>query len=124
MAGPNLTPDTFAQGMFNFPLSGGTPGAPLVKYTREHPTAVKDFTEVWYDRNRPGKDERGSDGLGMIMKARQGRRYQLGQWPQENAYAFDPNGAVDVSDNPVGGGDPPHEQDGHNHPQDGCMSCG
>ena len=48
--------------------TGGTAAVPLVYSTREFPTQIKDFTEIWYDVNAPGKDERGEAGNGMMMK--------------------------------------------------------
>ena len=122
MAGPNLNADSFARGMFNYPRTGGIPAAPLVFHTRELPTAIKDFIEIWYDYQAQGPDERGEQGSGMIMKVDGGKRYAAGQWPATESRAFDRNGAVTVTDNPVGGGDPPHEQDGHVH-QEKCVSC-
>lgn len=122
MAGPNLTNATFVQGMLAYPPTGGTPGAPLVYSTRQHPTEIKDFVEVFYAANASGPDERGQRGRGMVMKVDGGKRYRLGQWPQSEPRAFDMNGAIAVSDNPPGGGDPPHEHDGHRHPGR-CLSC-
>jgi hypothetical protein len=122
MAGPKLTPDTFAQGMFNYPQTGGKAAAPLVYFNRAHPTAIKDFIEVWYSPNTSGVDERAESGLGMIMKVDGGKRYLPGQWPTTDPKVFDPNGAATTTDNPVGGGDFPHEQDGHTHTKR-CLSC-
>ncbi len=123
MAGPNLTPDNFAAGMFRYPKTGGKPALPLVYWTREFPTAGKDFTEVWYDANRTGPDERGDSGTGMMMKVSSGKRYRPGQWPTTNPKAFVEDGQeIAVSDDPKLSGDVPHEQDGHTH-SGACMSC-
>ena len=122
MAGPNLTADSFARGMFNYPRTGGKPAIPLVYHTRGLPTAIKDFIEIWYDYQAQGPDERGENGSGMIMKVDGGKRWEAGQWTPGESRAFDKAGAVTVTDNPVGGGDPPHEQDGHTH-QGKCLSC-
>jgi hypothetical protein len=122
MAGPKLTPDTFAQGQYNYPKTGGTAAAPLVYVTRDFPTQIKDFTEVWYAVDEPGKDERGEQGSGMMMKVDGGKRYEAGQWPVGDPKVFVREGAIAVSDNPPGGGPLPHEQDGHKH-QGKCLSC-
>jgi hypothetical protein len=122
MAGPKLTADTFTQGEYNYPHTGGTAAAPLVYVTRDFPTQIKDFTEVWFGANQQGKDERGEQGTGMMMKVDGGTRYEAGHWPSTDPKAFDPNGAIAVSDNPQGGGPFPHEQDGHTH-SGKCMSC-
>lgn len=123
MAGPLLTRDSFAQGMFNFPLTGGIPGAPLVGWTRKFPTAIKDFTEVWWDPDREGPDERGEQGRGMMIKTDGGKRYVPGTWPQAKSKAFVRDGTeLTVSDNPPGGGILPHEEDGHRH-EGPCKTC-
>jgi hypothetical protein len=122
MAGPILTPDSFAQGMYRFPKTGGTAAFPTVYFTRALPSAVKDFTEIWYDRTKTGNDERGESGTGMMMHVDNGRRYALGQWPRTEPKAFVQEGAITNTDNPPGGSDPPHEQDGHHH-SGACMSC-
>ncbi len=123
MAGPNLTNDTFVRGMYDYPPTGGQAGAPLQFYTRQFPGEVKDFSEVWYDVDRSGPDERGEVGSGVVLRAQGGRRYQLGQWTGDT-FAFVDAGTVHVSDSPAGA-DPAHEQDGHTHPADQrCLSCG
>jgi hypothetical protein len=124
LAGPHLTADTFAQGMLNYPRTGGIPAAPLVFRTRAFPTAIKDFAEVYYDANAQGKDERGEQGSGLVMKSNGGRRYMYGQWPVGIAQVFgDAASPIAISAAPPGGAtDPPHEQDGHTH-KGACMSC-
>jgi hypothetical protein len=122
MAGPKLTPQTFAAGMFAYPKSGGTPAMPLQFFTREYPTAIKDFMEIYYDRSKSGPDERGLQGDGMIMKMAIGKRYTQGQWSRDETKAFNDPTAVGVSDDPALGGDPDHEQDGHKHTTK-CLSC-
>lgn len=123
MAGPNLNVQTFAQGQFSYPKTGGTAAAPLVYVTRDFPTQIKDFVEIFYKADERGKDERGEEGLGMIMKVDQGKRYAAGQWPPGDPRVFSPAAnAVAVSDNPAGGGDPVHEQDGHRH-NTKCLTC-
>ena len=123
MAGPKLTPDSFAQGMYRFPKTGGSAGGPLVYFSRAFPNAIKDFTEVWFDIDRRGPDERGEQGLGMMVKANQAKRYQPGQWPRTEPSAFVENGKeLTVSDNPPGGGILKHEEDGHKHIGP-CKTC-
>ncbi len=123
MAGPDLNADSFARGMFSFPPTGGKPAAPLIFFTRAAPTAVKDFTEVWWDANRFGPDERGDEGTGMMIKVSNGKRYKPGQWPSTKPKAFVEDGTeATVSDDPKLGGDYPHEKDGHTH-TGRCKSC-
>jgi hypothetical protein len=59
----------------------------------------------------------------MIMKVDGGRRYGPGDWPLGEPRVFDRAGTATTSDNPVGGGDPPHEEDGHAHANKRCLSC-
>ena len=123
LAGPDLTPDSFARGMFSFPPTGGKPAAPLVYWTRDYPTGAKDYTEIFYDYNRRGPDEREQSGTGMNMKVNRGKRYKPGQWPRTNPKVFVEDGTeMAVSDDPKLSGELPHEQDGHTH-QGKCLSC-
>lgn len=118
MAGPNLTPDTFAQGMYAYPATGGTPASPLVFRTREAPTEIKDFSEVWYDPNRVGPDERTETGTGMIVRADGGKRYDAGEWPQSPPSRNNP-----VTVTAEQGVHVDHAADGHRH-ETACLSCG
>ena len=126
MAGPNLTYDSFRQGIYSYPPTpdgGGTAALPYVYSTPDSPTDIKDFAEVYYDVTASGNDERSQGGLGMMMKTDNGQRYQLGQWPSDDPHVFDPNhNPVAVSDNPQGGGDPPWTP-GPEYGEHGCLDC-
>ena len=126
MAGPNLTQDTFKQGLFSYPATpdgGGTAARPYVYYTAGSPTDIKDFAEVYYDVTQQGPDERSEQGTGMMMKTDNGARYQLGQWPSDDPHVKQAgNNAIAISDNPPGGADPPWTP-GPDYPQNGCLSC-
>jgi len=123
LAGPLLTNETFVRAVFSYPPTGGEPRAPLVYWTREFPTAIKDFVEVYYKADEQGPDERGQQGSGMIMKVNGGRRYKPGEWTTDPSAAFNPAGAIAISDDPaLGGDDLSHEQDGHQH-RKRCLSC-
>lgn len=123
MAGPNLTPQTFAQGMLNYPPTGATPSFPYVYFTQDNPAGIKDFTDVFWDPDGSGRDETGKDGVGILVKANLGQRYQLGQWPSEEPDKNEAN-AVFTTDNPPEGPNPEHEQDGHTHSDSQkCLSC-
>jgi len=130
MAGPNLTQETWKAGLFAMPPTpegGGTAAHPYVYSTPDRPTSIKDFAEVYYDITQQGPDERGDFGTGMMMKTDQGARYQAGQWPGDDPHVYQgpAGGAIAVSDNPPGGGDPPHEQRPpyENEGMTGCLSC-
>jgi hypothetical protein len=123
MAGPNLTNETFVRGVFALPPVGGQPRAPLQYFTREAPTAIKDFVEVFYKVDEQGPDERGQSGSGMVMKTNGGRRYKLGEWTTDPSTGFNAAGALAISDDPALGGDNfDHEADGHTH-SGRCLSC-
>ena len=126
-AGPNLTAEAFANGLYSFPYTGGIPHVPLIGWTPDSPNAIKDFTEVFWDPNRSGPDEVDTQGQGVLMKAEGGKRYQLGQWPTHDPKVLaEGEGGVHVSDEPYT--NPAtrriHEEDGHTHTEGGCLSCG
>jgi hypothetical protein len=50
MAGPNLTPETFAQGMFAYPGAFGPRGT--WRFAPGDHTSVDDFREIWWDPER------------------------------------------------------------------------
>ena len=123
MAGPNLTAETFAKGMYSYPRTGGDVAHPTVQFSRSSPTAVEDFIEIWWDANAQGPDERSEQGTGMMMKSDGGKRYVLGSWPQGDTKAFVAAGAIGANDDPPGAiPDPAHENDGHTHNKR-CLSC-
>ena len=126
LAGPNLTADNFARGLFSSPAFGGTPSVPKIGFTRESPTAVDDFSEVWWNPNGTGKDEVDKEGKGILMKSNGGQRYLAGQWTRidPQVFAGAPN-SVYTDDNPPGGHHSGHTDDGHSHPATlKCFSCG
>ena len=126
-AGPNLTPQAFANALYNFPYTGGIPHVPLIGWTPDSPNAIKDYTETFWDADRTGPDEVDGQGAGVLLKVDGGKRYQLGQWPTSDPKVFtDGDGEVHVSDTPYT--DPAskraHEDDGHTHdPNSRCLSC-
>ena len=122
MAGPNLTTSSFAEGMYAFPRSGGVPSTWLTYFTPDDPTGVRDFREVWWNISGRGQDEYGHDGLGVTMNVDGGRRYELGQWPETEPRAFDPEGAVVSADDPYFARQREAEQS-HQHGAGPCRSC-
>jgi hypothetical protein len=122
-AGPNLNPRNFADGLFAAPAVGGRVNAPLVKFTPESPGAIKDFVEVWWDRSGTGRDELNNNGRGILVKSNNGARYQAGQWPQKDPFAFGDDPAPIFRTNEKETMD--HDADGHTHDNDPpCRSCG
>jgi len=127
MAGPKLTAKSFADGQYNYPPTGGTPAYPLWHITKESPNWIKDFVETWWNSTGSGKDEVNQNNVGILMKANNGKRYLVDQWPTAPPFAFGADPApLFTSDVPyTGPGVPQHEQNGHHHPPaEKCLSCG
>lgn len=111
LAGPELTPQSFAQALFSDPPAGGAAcgcvtleqvsfgrwgGAPP-GFTDYH--AFDDFTELYWDPNAVGPDEvTGAEGKGMYRYLDGGRRYALGTWPVGPPAAFNPAGTITLND--------------------------
>lgn len=122
-AGPTLNPQNFAAGLFAAPAVGGRVNAPLVKFTEANPGAIKDFVEVWWDVDGSGRDELNNNGRGILVKSNNGARYQPGQWPQDDPYAFGDDPAPIFRTQEKETFD--HDADGHTHADDPpCRSCG
>jgi hypothetical protein len=112
MAGPNLTAESFRDGLFNLPPAGGGPTAPRVSYGdrgtfpvinqetckpdggRVDYMAGDDMAEVWWDVRATGPDEQGVEGRGKYRYANGGRRYLPGNMPDTEADAFKEEGSV------------------------------
>lgn len=103
-AGPNLTPETYRDGLFEAPtvppgltnpeVSFGDKGLwPFDDYT-----ALDDMTEIWWDPDATGPDERGEEGQGMYRYVEGGLRYAPGAWPDTEPDVFDPDGSVTMYD--------------------------
>lgn len=106
MAGPDLTPYTFAGGMFRYPPSGGTRTDPRISFGFHglFPNAdyigVDDFTVVWWNADAEGVDEQNTPGKGMWSYVAGGERYLLSAEPPKmgDKLLFDPAGAVTLLD--------------------------
>jgi hypothetical protein len=113
MAGGNLTPQTFEDGMFAHPLIGkNMKTVPSISFGPKvwgfnDYTAFDDVTEIWWDRNARGEDEIGADGVGMYRYIEGGRRYIPGQWPRTNPRVFDPAGTILIHEKYPPGEEPP-----------------
>jgi hypothetical protein len=102
-AGPDLTPETFRDGLFAMPPLGGLgPLSPRISFGEKGLFAAPDFNavddmqEVWWNADAEGPDEQGEDGDGMMEYADGGKRYLPGEMPAGEPRAFDPEGAVDL----------------------------
>ena len=70
MAGPNLTPQTFAQGMFAYPAHTGPRG--LWHFAPDDYTTTDDFREIWWD---PNKISSQNDKKGAWVQMNGGQRF-------------------------------------------------
>ncbi|MGH9275914.1 MAG: hypothetical protein ACRDZU_14815 [Acidimicrobiales bacterium] len=100
-AGPNLTVESFRDGMFAV-----EPTPPAVTHQiitfgdhgiwdAEDYAGIDDFTELWWDPTVAGPDEIRKDGVGMYRYVDGGKRYLLGDWP-DDLRVFDPDGTTTV----------------------------
>jgi hypothetical protein len=108
LAGPELTPETFRQGLFRALPSGGTPTAQHVS-RGDHGVwpdldvgGLDDAAIIWWDSEAEGRDEAGNEGVGMYRFANGGERYTLGNFPTtaEEAGLFDEETSVTVYEEP------------------------
>jgi len=112
-AGPNLSPETFRDGLFageptpnvitNPSISFGDKGLwPYTDYA-----GIDDATEIWWDPEATGPDEIRRVAKGMYQYVDGGRRYLPGKWTTEESKVFDPEGAVSFYPEPPARERPP-----------------
>jgi hypothetical protein len=100
LAGPDLTPSTFATGLFRAPPAGGGPTTPLDAYgyqgaaPRPSYSSPADYTFLWYDAAAKGADEEGTDGTGLMRYVNGGTRYKAGTVPAGPVPMFTVSGSV------------------------------
>ncbi len=97
LAGPDLTAETFRNGLFRYPSLTGTKPTWLHLSWGEHGIwpgtdwfGSDDATLIWWNPNATGVDEVGNRGAGMYEYSEQGRRYLPDEWPKGPARVFDP----------------------------------
>lgn len=106
LAGPELTPESFRDGLFRYPISGGGPTEPQVSrgdhgvWPEMDLGGGDDMTLIWWDPEATGEDETGNEGQGMYRYAKGGQRYTIGNLPGsvEEAGLFDVGSSVTVYD--------------------------
>jgi hypothetical protein len=100
LAGPNLNPQTFRDGLFAFkPVPSGitTIASSFGRHgiwPDDDYLQFDDMTEIWWDPTEPGKNEVGGDGVGMYRYVDGGRRYLPQAWPSTEVHPFDKAGTV------------------------------
>jgi hypothetical protein len=105
-AGPNLTADTFRQGMYLREPDEGAISAVSFTYGDhglfpglEPPdqAGIDDWTEIWWDADATGPDELERDGAGLYRYVDGGRRFFVGGIT-EDLRVFDEEGSVTIYD--------------------------
>ena len=100
LAGPDLTPYTFATGLFRAPPAGGGPTTPLDAYGYQGAAPLPsysspaDYTFIWYDATAKGPDEEGVNGSGLMRYVDGGKRYKAGTVPAGSVPMFSVTGTV------------------------------
>jgi hypothetical protein len=112
LACPNLTPETFRDGMFASPVTGeNSITAVQISFGQkgfwpwDDYVAFDDVTEVWWDPGATGEDELGTQGTGLYRYVDMGLRYLPTKHPTTPPKAFDPANTVTIYDKP-----PPQDQ--------------
>jgi hypothetical protein len=99
LAGPELTPESFRDGLFRVPPAGGGPTRPMESrgshglWPELDLGTFDDVALTWWD---PSAVAEGFEGTGMYRFANGGQRYALGQLPDspEEAGLFDRDASV------------------------------
>ncbi|MDQ3108246.1 MAG: hypothetical protein M3Q68_10630, partial [Actinomycetota bacterium] len=120
LAGPNLNPATFRDGMFAFkPVPSGITTI-ASSYGRHGiwPTddylQYDDMTEIWWDTTAQGKSETGGEGLGLYRYVLGGKRYLSKAWPSTEVTPFNTEGTVLLyNELPAADRFPDHKHQGH-----------
>ncbi len=106
LAGPELTPETFRDGLYRYPVSGGGPTNAQTS-RGDHGVwpdhdwgGTDDMTLIWWDPEAAGEDETGNEGTGLYRYANGGERYTIGNMPTsvEEAGLFDVESSVTIFD--------------------------
>ena len=105
-AGPNLTPQTFKQGLFSIPATGGAasgyPVGFMMGYGRtaglpydEYMQLGLDFAPVWYDKDSTSQSQvTGTVDKGTTWYVDGAKRYRGGEWPTKRFAFFDKASSV------------------------------
>ncbi|HEX8805208.1 MAG TPA: hypothetical protein VF743_13470, partial [Acidimicrobiales bacterium] len=97
-AGPNLTVETFRDGLFAFPPTPRAVTQPSLDWGTElwgkdDYAGIDDMVEIWWDADAEGPDETGEEGRGLYRYVDGGRRYLPDEYTDE-LVVFDPDRAV------------------------------
>lgn len=109
--GPNLTPETFRQALFNAEPTPRAITQPSLSYgekgiwPKTDYLGIDDATLIWWDPDATGQDEIFREGRGLYRYVDGGRRYLPGEWPEGGRPLFREEGTVTIYDQP-----PPSER--------------
>ena len=111
--GPDLTRENWVAALFEGEATPEAISQPSLNWgddtewegTDHH--GLDNWTQIWWDPDAVGPDEIRNEGPGMYQYVDGGRRYRIGEWPEEDTRAFDPDGAVDFYEEPPPGEAPP-----------------
>jgi hypothetical protein len=103
LAGPDLTPETYGEGLFRAPPTGGTPLLPLQSWGRSpywpgiDRSGSDDAALIWWDPEAEGPDEVGQQGVGLYRYANGGARYTINDWPSaSDSGLYDDDASVTI----------------------------
>lgn len=105
-AGPNLTPETYRDGLFGRATQKQGVTQPLITYGDkgywDYPdyNGGDDVTEIWWDPEAEGPDEIRKQGKGLWRFVDGGKRYLPGKWTDDDTKVFDPEGTTTILDEP------------------------
>ncbi|MGH8998432.1 MAG: ABC transporter substrate-binding protein, partial [Acidimicrobiia bacterium] len=83
MAGPNLTPETFRDGLYAW--AGGSGAAGTWRFDPGRHTPTQDAREIYWDREATSPH---NGKPGTYIETEPGRRYRPGQWRREDPPVF------------------------------------
>ena len=130
-AGADLTPETFRDGLFNMPATGGGITTPQISFGDQAGfegadfLGIDDMTVVWWDVDEVGEDEQGNEGPGMYRYVDGGRRYLPGEMEPGSITLFDEEGTALVYEEIPEDEQPPEypsPEVGAGCPSAGCQS--
>lgn len=106
-AGPNLTVESFRDGLFSLDVQRGIVARPTITFGDRgywpddlledgvDYNGIDDFTEIWWDPDVTGPDEIKKSGSGMYRYVASGKRYLPGEWTSDLA-VFDTANTITV----------------------------
>jgi hypothetical protein len=99
-AGPDLTAETFRNGLFVMPPTARATTQPSVSYGEhrwEEPeyAGIDDMVELWWDADAEGVDEAGEEGTGMYRYANGATRYLVDEWDDSES-VFKQEGSITI----------------------------